>query len=1411
MSKVIKFYLRVLCLFGPLLFCITSFAQSPDLKFEHFIDDKGLSQNSVMNVLQDKEGYLWMATPNGLYKYDGKNFTIHRHEPNNPNSLINNSVFELEMDISGNILIGTGRGLSRFNQITQTFSTFPIILKDQRISAIYPEKDGSLWVGTLHSGLYHFKSTDKIGDRPDHYFHQPQNPSSIKSNQIHSITKDNDGNLWVGTINGLSKMHKDHNKGFVHFNALKESVKSLFLDKKGRLWIGLEGLLLIVIENPNSFNTPEQTNFKQYKFHAEQMDTAKYGGLIAINQGSDGNLWLGIYGLGLYWFNPETGKYKLYSPDPLKTQSLSSTNVETIFIDCFNVLWVGTEEGGLNKCDLGKKDIAFLKKKVMSKNSLSNSSVNAIIEGEKKSIWVGTENGLNNVSFIQDNFEQPTFRHYYLNNKLNNSEQTVQQPIWSILKDKDNDYWLGSTDGITQMTIDPKTKKAIFIQTKFNDVIEVFSSLEDSKGTLWFGSFVDGLIKWKKKKLPNSESFDFSTAEYYLPDQNDKHSISGKEISCLYEDSKGNIWIGTLQGGLNMMIPGKDGQPDTFVSYQHDPDNPNTLSHYSVFSIHEDKNGNYWIGTFGGGLNKMTFSNTPGKSPCFEHYTEEDGLANDAIYGILEDENGKLWISTDDGISCFDPKTNTFKNLNKEDGLQSSNYRKNAYFKNSDGYLFFGGLRGLNIFHPDKLKDNTIPAIPKITSFKIKNETVMVGQEFNGRIILDRSLSKLKEEKIKLKHDESVLTFEFAALHYAAPEKNKYIYKLVGFDEDWHDSKEASFAHYTNLSPGEYTFKVKASNNDGVWSESPASIKFRISPPFWLTGWAYLLYTYLLAMFFLGIQSYFHLKAKERTAIKVQNEIEKANKLKLQFFTNISHDFKTPITLIMNPLEDILDNSDIKKPLRKKLSIMQRNADYLLRLVNQLMEFRKIEVGETKLVATKSNIVHFVREITFSFKALAKKKNIALQFESQLYASDVWFDWDKFEKILNNLISNAINFTNNNGNIAVRLYIPNDKPTMEIRGGELMSEYICIEIEDDGQGIPVDQLPHIFERFYQVNKTNDTSPKSGSGIGLAITKDLMDLHYGSIEVHSKIGEGTCFTLKLPLGSAHLLAEEIVTFSESEKKPEEEIVNVQPIPVEQPQNKINDKRKSVLVVDDNEDIRALVKNGLQKKYSVLEASTGKRALKIVLQELPQLIISDVLMPEMDGIDFCHQLKSNIRTKHIPIILLTALNSVEHRIKGIESGADAYIPKPFKMKLLSITTDKLIESRESMRLRFQTEEQLTPKEVILDSEDEKFLGKIMEFMEEHMSDENYWIEQLVIDMNTSRSTFFRRLKKLTGQPPNDFIRMIRLKRAAQLLEQGELNIAEVSYQVGFNDPNYFGKCFRKLYGEPPSRYISKTEAK
>lgn len=1355
-----------------------------------------------MKVIQDKDGFIWVATPNGLYKYDGLNFKVFRHEANNPNSLVSNSVFELELDADGNILIGTREGLSRYNRETETFETYPKILKSKRISAIYPEANGDLWVGTLHSGLYQFKKSDSLGEHPIHYEHIPNKKSSIDSDKIHSIVKDNGGNLWVGTVRGLNKMSSQNSsKDFIHFDTISESIKLVFLDKNGTLWASLVGQNLLKIDAPEKFNKETQNNFKKYDFNIQVSDRDEYGGIITIYEGANDYLWLGIHGYGLYLFNKQNGEYTSYIPDNKNAKSISSTNIESIFIDNTNVLWVGTEEGGLNKCNLDHKDILFLNQSQFTKQSLSNSSINAITKASKNTFWVGTQNGLNRLTLKNNyNKEDITYEQFFTNKNLTKTNPLVKQPVWSVLKDTNNEFWLGTSDGIAFMQSDPITKKVTIKKTDLN-ILEVYATLKDKNGNLWFGSFLKGLVRWKKKK--KNGKFDFSEAKYYSPNSKNKYSISGKEISCIFEDSKGNIWIGTLRGGLNLFIPGKKGKRDQFISYQHEENNPNSISNNSIFSIHEDKEGNLWIGTFGGGLNKMTFSKSDSNDPIFKNYTEKDGLANNAIYGILDDEKGNLWISTDNGISQFNPKTETFQNLNKGDGLQSNNFRINAHLKNNDGYLFFGGIKGLNIFHPDKLKENKTPPKIKLTGFKIKNDKINPGEKYNGRTILKKSISNLKKT-LSLKHTENTLTFEFAALHFALPEKNIFKYKLIGFDKDWQNSKKLPFAHYTNLSPGHYIFQVKAANNDGVWNETPAEVKIKIHPPFWLTWWAFTIYGLCLLGINYAITLYFRLQEKERLAVKVQKEIEQVNKLKLQFFTNISHEFKTPITLILTPLEEALLSIKNNPVAITQLKTIKRNANYLLRLVNQLMEFRKIEVGETKLAASKSNIINFIREITFSFSSLAKSKDIELSFESQLYNFDVWFDWDKLEKILNNLIFNAIKFSNTKGRVIVRVTKSNENSFITLENGTKKYKYIKIEVEDNGLGISQEQLPYVFQRFYQVNQQNKTSI-SGSGIGLAITKDLIDLHYGTIDVTSKKNEGSIFVIKLPLGKSHLLPEEInenktpIIISEDQLNQEDTILEQDNF-----KNTLTDNKKTVLIVDDNEDIRELVKSNFQKKYNVLEAENGKTALNIALKEIPDLIISDVLMPEMDGIQFCQQLKNNIRTSHVPVILLTALNAVEHRIKGLESGAEAYIPKPFNMQLLSVRADKLIEYRESIIKQLKTEEKITPSKVAFNSIDREFLEKIMAFMEANMSNESYWLDELANDMNTSRSTFFRKLKKLTGQPPNDFMRMIRLKRATQLLDQNQYTIAEISYKVGFNDPGYFSKCFRKAFGQPPSQY-------
>lgn len=1403
-------YVMCLSLYLPMIF----FGQNTDLKFEHFIDEKGFTQHSVMKVIQDVDGYIWIGTLNGLYKYNGQAFTVYRHEINNPNSLVSNSIYELELDADGNILIGTGKGLSKYNRVTETFITYPKILQNSRITAICPLKNGDLWVGTLHSGLYHFKSDDVLGEKPLHYLHKPNQDTSIASNQIHSIVKDKFGNIWVGTLEGLNRVIVTNGiTEFVHFNSVKESIKMLFVDSQGTLWISTLGHRLLKVKHPEKFIKANTIHFQEYLFNMGKSDTEESGGLIAIFENKDGNLFFGIHGFGLYYFNTTTCKYEEYVHDPTRPESISSNNIESILIDKTDVLWVGTEGGGLNKCDLKQKSINHFEHNILSENSLSNSSINAIVKDSKNAFWIATQDGLNHIKFKGKGYEDPVFERFYFNTDQKNVRLKSQEYTWSLLEDSEGDYWVGGTEGVLQMKKNSKTNSISFESTDFK-MLEVISIIEDNNGVLWFGSLIDGLMKWPKKKKPNG-AFDFSNGIHYEPDKDDKYTISAREISCLYQDSNGNIWVGTLQGGLNLVVPNKEEEgKDQFVSFQHDSDNPNSLSYNSVFSILEGKSGEFWIGTYGGGLNKMILSPEGNSDPIFKHYTEEDGLVNNAIYGIVEDDNGLLWISTDNGISSFNPETEAFKNFKKEDGLQGNNFRMGAYFKNDDGYLFFGGHNGLNVFHPKDLKENDILALAKFTGFKIKNELVGVGREYNGRVILDKSLSEVSKP-IKLKHHENTITFEFSALHYAAPEKNQYKYMLEGFNKDWITSKGSNFAHYTNLSPGNYTFKVKASNNDGLWNETPTSIGLTINPPFWQTWWAYMLYVILTLILLWSIQSYFNLRSKQRASLQVQKEIEHVNKLKLQFFTNISHEFKTPITLILNPIEELLESFGENFSVQSKLKVVQRNANSLLRLVHQLMEFRRIEVGETKLGATKSNIVNFIKEITYSFQAPAKKRGINLSFESSLNTIEVWFDWDKLEKILNNIIYNALKFTSSGGDIKVKVNKSKIHEELQITKRAMSTEFVVIEVEDDGVGIDKEQLKYVFQRFYQVNQTKRGAQK-GSGIGLAITKDLVDLHHGEIMVDSEKGKGTTFRIKLPVGKAHLLPEEILEVQQVEAI-DEEVIDIEMLAIEETKQSEADEKEfkgenTILVVDDNEDIRTLVSEGLSENYRILEAEHGKEALNIALKEIPDLVITDVLMPEMDGIEFTHEIKTNVRTSHIPIIMLTALNSVEHRIEGIESGADAYIPKPFKMKLLSVRVNKLIASRDLMRRRFQTEKELTPEHVTLNSIDEEFLKQIMSHMEDNMGNENYWVDELASDMNTSRSTFFRKLKKLTGQAPNDFMRIVRLKRAVQLLEQNELTIAQVSYLVGFSHPNYFGKCFRKFFGDTPTNYIkSKLEHK
>jgi signal transduction histidine kinase/DNA-binding response OmpR family regulator len=845
-------------------------------------------------------------------------------------------------------------------------------------------------------------------------------------------------------------------------------------------------------------------------------------------------------------------------------------------------------------------------------------------------------------------------------------------------------------------------------------------------------------------------------------------------IRALEEDREGKIWIGTHGGGLAVLHPG-DGR---FTFYNQDSSG---LPIDKIHALRCDSRGRMWVGTYGGGLS--VFDKASGQ---FTNYTEKDGLANTTIYQIVEDADAHIWVSTNTGISCFDPETKSFRNFTGLNGLQNSNFVHGSGLRLADGEILFGGLQGFNYFYPSRLRVNrNVPEVV-LTDLQVANKSVLPAK---GAPIQDQ-ISVADEIRLEYKQN---FALSFVALNYTLPKQNHYAYKLDGFDKEWNFTDAVNTARYTNLDPGEYLFRVKASNNDGVWSKEERAIRIYVRPPFWRTVYAYLFY--VLAAGGLLLYSRYRGVSKMRRKFQLEREraevrrMQELDRMKLKFLTNLSHEFRTPISLIMGPTEELLSD-ERSKDSKDKLFMIRRNARRLLNLVNQLLDFRKMEEQELRLLLAEGELVAFVRDVVSSFMDLSGRKHIQLDFVCGLSSLYVSFDGDKLERILFNLLSNAFKFTLEGGRISVVLDIADE-------GG---NRWVSIVVKDTGVGIPADQLSLIFDRFFQ-HATEDGVLNQGTGIGLSITKEFVRLHGGTISVESAVGQGSVFTVLLPLRAVESTVKPGFEGSNAETgvEGEEEIwVAEGPAAGERPR---------VLLVEDNEDFRSYLRDNLRTYYHIMEASNGKEGWQRALAGHPQLIVSDISMPNMDGIELSKKLKGDKRTCHIPIILLTALTGDAQQVAGLETGANDYITKPFNFEVLHSKIRNLLELRRNLKTTYTRQIQVLQPEVEIQTEDERLLQAIVRCLEEHIASPQLSVEFLSREVGMSRSKLYSKVLELTGETPVEYIRSFKLGKAAILLEKSDVTIAEAAYQTGFSKPNYFARAFKAKFDMLPSEYVAR----
>ena len=1077
-------------------------------------------------------------------------------------------------------------------------------------------------------------------------------------------------------------------------------------------------------------------------------------------------------------YHKKSNFFYSYQNDPKEPASIGDNIVNDVYVDRSGLIWIGTWNDGLNKINPNRK-FDHYKNNPLNPNSVSGNFITALCEDKDGFVWIGTDQeGLNR--FDPKN---GIFTHY--KNDPNNINSLTSDKIADIEEDTEGILWI-AIDGeglckydkknnrFTRYKHDPNDKKSLP-----SDQISVI--VEQKNGNLLIGTIGGGLLEFSKQK--NS----FARIRY---DPNDPDDITAYGVYALFEDRNENLWIGTYGTGLFYY----DRIKKTSESYFNVPGDTTSLSDNTISAIAESNDGTVWIGTYNG-LNK--FDQHKKK---FKRYNESNGLPNNTIYGIVIDDTGNLWISTNKGLVRLNPTNDNIKVYTKADGLQSDEFNQWAYCKGQSGNIYFGGLKGFNAFNPEDLKDSDFKPKIFLTNLQLFNKNIPVGyDEQFDRTILSEPLNNI--QTLNLTHDDYVFSIEFLALDYtSSPQKIKYAYKMSGFDTEWNYVKaDRRFATYTNLSPGEYVFTVKSTNSDGVWNDNGKNLSIIVHPPWWKTGWAYTAYGLMLIALILSIRTYDIKREKLKHQLVLEHKhakkLEELDGMKSDFFANISHEFRTPLTLILGPAEQILSEK-VNDAIHQNIMLIKRNAKHLLHLINELLDLSRLDAGKLNLKTTRQNLVSFVNRVVMSFESAAVLKSIKLTFSCSDIIIPVYFDSEKLETVLKNLISNAIKFTPPDHEISAHVLKVSDS-------------MVQIKIRDTGIGIPEREISKIFDRFYQV-KSAHTRLHGGTGIGLALAKQLVELHKGTLKVTSKVNLGTEAIIGLPLGNNHLSKDQIVEYETGKDEGtsnEDEIDELIPKIKNHKVNTLIDNKDIILIVEDNTDVRDFIKSSLGNEYTYDEAENGEEGIKKAIELIPDLIISDVMMPILDGNEMTRQLKSDNKTSHIPIILLTAKSGLDNKIEGLETGADDYLTKPFEPKELQTRIKNLVWLRKKLQEIYgsQSLSSITRSKNRLKGVDAEFLERMLRVIDEHVSEEHFTIEDFGHEVGMSRSQMFRKIKALTGKSCSVYVRSVRLAKAKTMLQNNEANISEIAYSVGFNSPSYFTHCFKEEFGYSPSELV------
>ncbi|WP_264538209.1 two-component regulator propeller domain-containing protein [Flavobacterium sp. N1736] len=1371
--KNIKRYILSFILFISIPF--SSGAQSSDLYFDHINYDESFSQSMISSIHQTKNGFIWIGTANGLISYDGYNFLRYVYNKDILTTISNSHINVVLEDNQKELWIGTNNGLNLFNKKENNFLRVDVLkVKGGRnyISSIIQDDQNRIWVGTF-GGIKRLNKKKYLLEEISN-----DHNSTFRKSRVLSLFYDSKYGVLVGTAKGLECFDPKNGSKKTLPKALsdnafllKSKIWKIIKEKSGDLWFATE--------TNGVFHYSEiKKTVINYTVDFNNRKSLSSNWINDITAADSNTIWFATKN-GLCVFKKDKNGFITYKHNPLTSYSLSDDDVKCFLKDRHGDIWIGTNGGGVNFFQKTKANFTTITEVIKPSFGLNNAFVNALAKETDGSLWVGTNGGgLNHLDFKNN-----TTTSYLIDNYR--FEKTVNM-ITSLVHQNDQNLYCGTFKGLFKFNKSSKTFNTVSLSQKDSKENErPITSLLMDNGDLWVGTNGNGL-----KKVTQD-----GTVESYMADGTG-NSISDNFITDLANRNNG-LWIAT-QYGLNFFDKRLKKVTKVFKT-----GGKSGLPNNSLTVMFTDSKKRFWIGTESGGINLFDE-----KSEHFLEINKAKGFTDETIKSISEDAQGNIWVS--DNNLLYKIRTKNFKsvpkitdfeitNYSSKDGLKVKQFSNNSSLKLNSNQMVFGSSNGLILFNPSKLIKTEDTAEIVLTKLIVNNEEIKPG---NKKIPLDNYISETSE--ITLGYDQGYIGLEFSAMNFINPEKNEYAYKLESSfnKDDWHTIGSQHYINLTNLNSGTYLLKIRTSDAGGKWNPSIKTLKIIMLPPWWKTWWAYIFYFGILLTGAILLFRFFRNRELLKQAFYLE-QVEKERqeelyKMKLDFFTNVSHEIRTPLTLISGPVEELLSGAEKNSNLEHKLKIIKSNSDRLLKLVNELMDFRKAEKGSMKIYCEQQDIVSFCFDIYESFRGFAVEKKIDYKFVLNINTALIYFDKNQMEKVIYNLLSNAFKFTSKNGRITLAVEQKEDSDSIEIK------------VKDNGIGIPENRKKKIFKNFFQLDDRG--SANLGSGIGLALSKSIVELHHGEIKVQTEADANftTIFTITLKKGKDHFkksqIVENAIAITESASPISDVVTEFESYEAEYLEESESNTKKTILVVEDNEEVLSFIFDILHTDYRVLKFTNGQDALNYMDKEIPDLIVSDVMMPEMDGFELCKILKTSINTNHIPVILLTAKSSTLNRIEGLSTGADSYISKPFSIEELKLTILNLLSAKEIMRQKYG-------ERFISDSEQENtntpeglFVKKLTHIIESNIDNPNFDVNDLVKEIGMSRTVLYKKVQTLTNHSVAGFIKNMRLKKAASLLLNSTYSVSEITYMVGFNDRKHFSKEFKKFYNLSPTIYKS-----